>query len=213
MVLLDLRQGSVETIYQDNAKYNSIDWQPNTNNLLLAKGNKLLMFNVLGDTQAIDFATSNDISAAFFKHTGNGLYIEQSQLNISLMKTPSLSDNAALARLNYHSANLFPLTNPANRQWLFQSDHSGEQQLYLVDKDNETSIAKAQAGQHFNGFAWSSDGESVAYSLDNHVVVYNLDGNIKRIALSIQCISVTVLAVKIHCWLIKSLTVRRFPLN
>ena len=141
-MLLDLRQGSVETIYQDNAKYNSIDWQPNTNNLLLAKGNKLLMFNVLGDTQAIDFATSNDISAAFFKHTGNGLYIEQSQLNISLMKTPSLSDNAALARLNYHSANLFPLTNPANRQWLFQSDHSGEQQLYLVDKDNETSIAK-----------------------------------------------------------------------
>ena len=180
---LDLSNLSLRELYSNSGNYNSIDWHPNERSLLLTKSNKLILLNLDGSINDINYATDKNVSSAMFALSASTIYIEHSYLHMSLIESEDINGDIILSDLSYSGANLFPKHNAINSKLLFQSDHSGLQTLYLKDGENEIAIGQAAKGEHINGYTWSTDGQEIAYAINKEITIKDEKGVSKKIKL------------------------------
>lgn len=182
---LDLKNLSLKELYRNSGKYNSIDWHPKEQSLLLTKSNKLMQLNIDGSTNSIDYATDKELSSAIFAQNASTIYIEHNYLNVSLVESMDINGDILLSGFSYSGANLFPKHNVQNSKLLFQSDHSGLQTIYLKEGENEIAIGQASKGQHINGYTWSPNGQKIAYAINKEITIKDAvgEGGNKKIEL------------------------------
>lgn len=180
---LDINDLSLRKFYSNSGEYNSIDWHPKEPSLLLTKSNKLIVLNFDGSVNDINYASDKELSSAIYSLNENTIYLEHNYLNISLVESEDIEGGILLSDLSYSGANLFPKNNLKNSKLLFQSDHSGLHTLYLKEDKNEIVLAQASKGKHINGYAWSTNGQKVAYAINKEITIKNEKGENKKIKL------------------------------
>ncbi|TPH13407.1 winged helix-turn-helix domain-containing protein [Litorilituus lipolyticus] len=183
VVTLHLDNLSLKKLYNNYGEYNSIEWHPQDPSLLLTKSNKLILLNFDGSTSDINYATDRKLSSAIFALDGRTIYLEHNYLNVSLVKSEDIEGDVFLSDISYSGANLFPKNNFKNSKLLFQSDHNGLQTLYLKEDKNDVVISQARKGENINGYAWSHDGQKIAFAINNEITIKDEKGESKKITL------------------------------
>ncbi|NOU52873.1 hypothetical protein HG263_20420 [Pseudoalteromonas sp. JBTF-M23] len=176
---------ATEDIFQDFGVYHSIDWHSSKPLLLLSKGSELLQLTLAGNTTTIAYPTDKHIATAQYSRFEDAIYLRQKSLQIGFTLYANAKRETPLLKVNNVGADLFPTSNPKNnKRYVYQSDRSGTNELYLVDAEKEEVLATTQHSEHFNGFSWSVDGKKLAYAINQRIMVHDSEQIVDKVTLT-----------------------------
>lgn len=173
IIQFDLTEQIESDVYQDFGSYYSVDWHPSNRTLLVSNGNQLAIVSLEGELIPITYVTNKAITDAQFSANGEEIYIIQKTLRTVLSLFNGKGNTGSLLDIDYSGVNVSPVSNPVSSTFLFQSNFTGKQTLYLNSGSNNKVLATANKNVHFNGFAWSADGSNVAFAVGNKIFLHN----------------------------------------
>lgn len=164
----------------------SPNFTPDDEQLIFSTGRQLFGLTFDGQVSNISIPLDTSISTPTFHLNGQRALVVKGFYD---------SDIAMMALSNVHAENYVTLDRstqfehaaqfqPGGDLIAFQSNRSGEAQIWLYDGKGSQKLSNFPKDSYFNGIHWAQDGQSVLVNVNSELFRVLLDGSQKRIPMN-----------------------------
>jgi len=159
--LFHLADKTSETLLEVEDGIQGLSWHPESEHLLVSQRSNLLLVDLTGDAQKLDFDNYHMIRDAVFDPSGQEILMELVNIDFDIIATTRENPDSYETLVNTNAEDFLPVYSPDSSKFVFESRRSGLKQLYVYEQGKQRMIFANPDNEEMFGMVWSKDSKIV----------------------------------------------------